>query len=55
MTERASVFVVAAAIVLVAVLAMLSAHEHHYKERRYRHLESRLRSLEEMYLEDRRS
>ena len=55
MIERGTIYALAVAVVVIAVLAMLSAHEHHYKERRWRHLEARLAVLESMYLEDRRS
>jgi hypothetical protein len=53
--ESRVVLMLAAALVAVALLGMLAAHEHHYKDRRWRLLEARLRTVEEILTEDRRS
>lgn len=54
MFDRQDLLIAIAALILVAAVT-IAGHEHHYKDRRWRHLDARVRSLEEMYLEDRRS
>lgn len=55
MIENRVVWIAAALLVALALMSMLAGHEHHYKERRWKHLDARLRSVEEILLEDRRS
>lgn len=55
MIESRLVLALAACLVALALVSMLAAHENHYKGRRYRLLEARLRAVEEILTEDRRS
>jgi hypothetical protein len=53
--ETPIVVALAVCVVALALVAMLAAHEKHYKERRYRLLEARLGAVESILTEDRRT
>lgn len=55
MIESRLVVALALVIVALALVSMYAAHEAHYKGRRYRLLEARLRAVEEILTEDRRT
>ena len=52
MPDRSHIMIAAVSLILVCAV-MAALHENHYKDRRWRHLDARVRSLETMYLEDR--
>lgn len=55
MIESRAILLLSIAVVALALVSMLAAHEKHYKERRYRLLEARLAAVESILTEDRRS
>jgi hypothetical protein len=54
-TEYRLIVALGVALVVLALTTMLAAHEHHYKDRRWRLLEARLNALESIVTEDRRT
>lgn len=55
MTDYRAVAAVFMVALVIVGLTMVALHENHYKERRWRILESRLQTLETIIQEDRRT